>query len=278
MLVICFRGKLPPLGVITSFAIHKSQRLHGNSCHGPAQLITNPHQRRFWQWLISQVRFREIGLGFSGFIYENESQIWKPSSSLKTRFCFWASSRPRKGPREVSPPDQSLPRRPGAEAQSDLLNLSELREGGESSDIWALGSAKQRSALSNCFGAQSPINKNLNIKLFECLHHQDKWINHHSLFNVNVNTLEKIPLHILILSFNKQKVYLFKSPFKYKMIWQCLSVSSGPGFLDKPKSKLHLMLPWLEARVCWNQGLSLWVREVHLWLSLSTALSPQHHT
>ena len=50
-------------------------------------------------------------------------------------------------------------------------------------------------------------------------------------------------LFILILSFNKQKVYLFKSPFKYKMIWQCLSVSSGPGFLDKPKSKLHLMLP-----------------------------------
>ena len=50
-------------------------------------------------------------------------------------------------------------------------------------------------------------------------------------------------LFILILSFNKQKVYLFKSPFKYKMIWQCLSVSSGPGFLDKPKSKHHLMLP-----------------------------------
>ena len=50
----------------------------------------------------------------------------------------------------------------------------------------------------------------------------------------------------------------------------------GSRFPDKPKSKLHLMLAvsagWgREARVCWNQGLSLWVREVHLWLWLSTA-------
>ena len=158
MLVICFRGKCSPLGVITSFAIHKSRRLHGNGCHRPAQLITHCQpEAKLKIWLIKQMKLISILLDASSYNVRLHMFAAK-RSWFKTRFCIWSSSRPRKGPREVSPSDQSLPRRPGAEAQSDLLNLSpswEGEEGGQaSSDLWAPDSAKQRSALTNCFGAQ----------------------------------------------------------------------------------------------------------------------------
>ena len=107
-------------------------------------------------WAIDQMRLKSFNQGKLSNV--NRRQNIEKYILLKTRFCIWSSSRPRKGPREVSPPDQSLPRRPEAEAQSDLLNLSpsgeRARETG--SDFWALSSASRnlRPDLPNCFGAQ----------------------------------------------------------------------------------------------------------------------------
>ena len=52
-----------------------------------------------------------------------------------------------------------------------------------------------------------------------------KWSIIIHIFNVNVNTLEKIPPHIDLTFRQTEWVYLFESPFKYKMIWHCVSPS-----------------------------------------------------
>ena len=113
----------------------------------------------------------------------------------KTSFFIWSSSRPRRVQGKFLLLIKVCRDVPGRRlSQIYWIFGSWEREGRvPTSELRVPPSRDQLSLI--VLALSRPVNK-LTIKLFECLHHQDKWINHHSLFNVNVNTLEKIPLHI----------------------------------------------------------------------------------
>ena len=160
MLVICFRGKLSPLGVITSFAIHKSRRLHGNSCHCVTDLLSSSptvrqRRRKIW-WAIDQMRLKSFKASFQMLFdvkilkninYERHASAFDPprgQGRVQGKFLLLIKV------------CRDVPRR----RLSQIYWISPRAEGGRGretgSDFWALSSPSRnlRSDLANCFGAQ----------------------------------------------------------------------------------------------------------------------------